>query len=717
MADTRLARTRALAHPLPVLLVLLALLATAPLAAQSEVAEPDHITPWQVATAKRVSSVSLGPDGLTAYILSVPRKPLVDESGSSWSELWLVDAEGRSRPFVSGEVDVSAARFTPGGEIGFLSKREGDEKTTLYSIPVDGGEARPVVRHEESISAWAMAPDGTVAFLAREPLAKDLEKLRDKGFDQEIYEEDDRFVRLYLRAPHEDPEHPAQQVEIAGSLRSLAFSADGTRLVVAATPTPLIDDTYVAQSVHVLERSGVETTVARSISPQRKLGPIVPNSDGSEVVMVAAADPNDPAAGRLVHWNRDGELVDLLPGLEGHVVDLVWNGDRLVYLADVGTETRIGSVALDGTDAETIREPGGTVIESLSGVVEAGKVAAVGSAPQHPSELFTLDLATGELTRRTDSNPWLDNVRLARQETVRHTARDGLELEGVLVYPLDYEEGRRYPMFLVVHGGPEAHQSNGWLTGYSQLGQLAAARGFAVFYPNYRGSTGRGVEFSKISQADAAGLEFDDLVDAVDHFVEIGLADRDKIGITGGSYGGYASAWATTYYSDRFAAAIPFVGISDNISKVGTTDIPVEMYAVHHRKWLWEDWDYFAERSPIRYVQRNRTPTLILHGKDDPRVHPSQSLELHRHLKVLDQAPVRLVLYPGEGHGNRKSASRFDYMLRTLRWMEHYLKGPGGEPPPYAIDYERFVPKSELGDEADAEEEGEAAPDAQQSGG
>jgi dipeptidyl aminopeptidase/acylaminoacyl peptidase len=140
-----------------------------------------------------------------------------------------------------------------------------------------------------------------------------------------------------------------------------------------------------------------------------------------------------------------------------------------------------------------------------------------------------------------------------------------------------------------------------------------------------------------------------------------------------------------------------FVGISDNLSKLGTTDIPEEMYLVHHRKRLWEDWDYFLSRSPIRHVQKNRTPTLILHGKNDPRVHPSQSLELHRHLKTLGQAPVRLVLYPGEGHGNRRAAARFDYHLRMLRWMEHYLQGPGGDPPPFTLDYAK-----QLGEEPPA---------------
>ena len=112
------------------------------------------------------------------------------------------------------------------------------------------------------------------------------------------------------------------------------------------------------------------------------------------------------------------------------------------------------------------------------------------------------------------------------------------------------------------------------------------------------------------------------------------------------------------------------------------------MYMIHHRKWVWEDWDYFRKRSPIYYATKARTPLLIAHGDADTRVHPSQSMELYRQIKLLDKAPVRMVLYPGEPHGNRRAASRLDYNLRLMRWMEHYLKGPGGAPPPYPLDYE-----------------------------
>lgn len=148
-----------------------------------------------------------------------------------------------------------------------------------------------------------------------------------------------------------------------------------------------------------------------------------------------------------------------------------------------------------------------------------------------------------------------------------------------------------------------------------------------------------------------------------------------------------ATAWCSTFYSERFAAGVMFVGISNNTGKLGTSDIPVELYQVHSRKWPWTDWQYFLERSPIYYVEKARTPLLIAAGEDDPRVHPSQSLQLYRYLKLIGKAPVRYVKYPEEKHGNRRAASRLDYTLRLIRWMEHYLNGDGGEPPPPGIDH------------------------------
>lgn len=662
--------------------------ALAPTARTQEV-----LAPRDVAKLQSVVSVAMAPDGRhVAYELVVPRTPLEDEDGPAWVELHVVDAEGTSRPYVTGEVNVSQVAWMPDGErISFLAKREGDEHRSLYAIPLRGGEARKLLEHATDIRDYSWSSDGRrVAFLAEEKKPERVEELEKKGFNQIVYEENLRPVHLWI-ADVETSSEP-RQLELEGSASSVHWSPVSERIALALAPTPLIDDSYMNRRVRVVD---VETgqILARVDNPG-KLGPIAWSPNGRFLAMISAADPHDPLQGRLMVVSAEGgELRDLLPDYDGgHVTSFAWKDDDTVLVSvDEGVWTVFGRVRREGSRLERMLPEEGPILSDVTISENGTAVALRGETSSHPREVFFVDLSgAGEPTSRrlTDSNPWLKDVTLAPQEVVRFRARDDLELEGILIHPLEERPQTRHPLILYVHGGPESHHSNGWLTSYSQPGQTAAAQGFAVFYINYRGSTGRGVAFSKLSQADAAGKEFDDLVDGVDHLIERGIVDRDKVGITGGSYGGYASAWGATYYSDRFAAAVMFVGISDNVSKMGTTDIPYEMYMVHHRKWVWEDWAYFRERSPIYYVERARTPILILAGEDDPRVHPSQSLELYRQLELLGQAPVRLVFYPGEGHGNRRAASRLDYNLRMLRWMEHYLKGPGGDPPPTELTYE-----------------------------
>lgn len=646
-------------------------------------------TPRHVAQLRSVLSAEISPDGQkVAYTLSVPRHPLQDENGPAWVELHVVDAAGHSRPFVTGHVNVSHVHWLPdAGSIAFIAKRNTDVYSSLYAIPIDGGEAQRWLHHDADLQAVSFSPDGKrVAFLAAEPLSKEQKEYREEGFNQEVFEEDGRPTQVWIAAVK--PTGKPRKLELPGSASDVDWSPSGHQLAVVLAPTPSVDDSYMFKRVSVVD---VDTgKIVERIQNPGKLGRLAWSPDGKHLAMISGADIHDPADGRLMvaETPGDGSLQDLLPEDKTHVESFAWkDAQTLVWVADEGTASIVGEVGLDGT-RRVIRGPGSPIFTNLSLSHDGARLAFVGHKASHPPEVLFQRPDDRSLRRLTHTNPWLKDLPLAKQEVVKWKARDGLSLEGVLVYPRNYEPGRRYPLILYVHGGPESSVSNGWITSYSSPGQVAAARGFAVFCPNYRGSTGRGVEFSKLGQGDAAGREFDDLVDAVDHLVDAGIVDKAKVGITGGSYGGYASAWAATYYSARFAASVMFVGISDNVSKLGTTDIPEEMYLVHHRKRLWEDWQYFAQRSPIHYVQRHHTPLLILHGKEDSRVDPSQSRELYRHLKTLGQAPVRLVLYPGEGHGNRRAAARFDYQLRSLQWMEHYLQGPGGEPPAYAIDYD-----------------------------
>ncbi len=676
----------AAAWPIPVLAALVLLpIIMLPLAAHAD--ELPGMSVHDVARLRYVDEIRVSPDGAgVAYTRIVPREPGVGEDGSAWSELWVSGGEGPPRPFVTGEVHVGDIAWTADGSaITFLAKRGDDEHDALYAIPVGGGEARRLLGYGDGIDEYAFSPDGKrLAFLARRAEDEEQKELEEKGFQQIVFEEEWRPVELWLTEVEGDGFAEPRAVALDGSASALSWSPAGDRLAVALAPTSLIDDEYMARRVHVLDAASGEVTGRIDISG--KLGAVVWSPDGAKLALLAGIDVNDPIPGRLmVAEAAGGAPRELNPGIPADAEQVAWqDAETLIWVAARGVGRSLERQRLDGAP-QTLLAAGGEIWSGLD--LAAGSAALTASTPAHPDELFRWSPEGGEPLRITDSNPWLAERRLAPQEVVDFEARDGLDLQGLLIRPLNRPEGERVPLVLIVHGGPEAHFANGWLTVYSRPGQVLAARGFAVFYPNYRGSTGRGLDFAKVSQADPAGKEFDDLIDAVDHLIAAGLVDRDRVGVTGGSYGGYATAWSSTRHSERFAAGVMFVGISDQVSKLGTSDIPVELYSVHARRWPWENWQLHLERSPIYWVEQARTPLLILGGDADSRVHPSQSLVLYRFLKILGQTPVRYVIYPGEHHGNRKAAARLDYSLRAVRWLEHYLMGPGGEPPAPELDY------------------------------
>jgi dipeptidyl aminopeptidase/acylaminoacyl peptidase len=676
-------------------------------------AAKENFSANHLARLRTVMAIEISPNGQQiAYVLNVPRRPFVEENGPAWTELHVVDQAGSSRAYVSAPSDVAAIAWKPDGSgISFLAKRGSDKQRSLYFIPLAGGEARKILEHEADIADYSWSPDGkSVAFTARDKEKADEKELKEKGFDQQVYEEKLEPSRVWvaqLRTPdvwdESDPAKP-QRFELPGHASGVQWSPAGQQLAVSVAPTPLIDDEYMKRKVHVISAS--DGAAVGVIDNPGKLGAFRWSPDGAYLALIAGADIHDPNPGRLmVAPKTGGKPVDVLPGLkDADVTDLGWRDkDTIVFLTDRGVTSGLATVPRQGQEPTFLIPHGKYSFGALSVADDGQRMALLSDSPQRPAEVFAFKPGDNEPKRLTNNNPWLDGVNLAKQEIVTHAARDGLELQGLLIRPLNEKPGEKYPLVMVVHGGPEAHNRHGWLTAYSQPGQLLAAEGFAVFYPNYRGSTGRGVEFSMKGQADYAGKEFDDLIDAVDHLVGTGLVNKSKVGVTGGSYGGFASAWCATKHTDRFAASVMFVGISDLVSKLGTTDIPNEMLLVHSRKHPWDDWDFFTERSPIRYVPQAKTPILIMHGKDDPRVHPSQSLELYRYLKTYGKVPVRLVFYQGEGHGNRKAAARQDYALRLVGWMKHYLQGPGGNPPPPDVDYSGVKPKETKADaKADA---------------
>lgn len=642
-----------------------------------------------------VSALRLSPDGDDiAYLKAVPRALYEDDDGPSYHELHVVDLDGDSRPYVTGKIDITAFAWAADGEsLFFVAKRDAEATfNALYEIPLAGGEARQVYRHVNDIGDIYPSPDGgRLAFVATGAPPEKNDALAQKGFRAVVYEESQQFATVWLLdLAVADAEAVPQ--DLPGHASDFSWSADGDRYAVALAPTPLIDDSYTSRDIHVVDADSGE--VQNAMGSVGKLGRFAFSPDGERMAYVGSEDIHDPSAGRLyVASASGGERRDLVPGYPGHVTDFAWVDDVTIrWLGDRGLWTELSSASITGAEAAGDAPRSGPIVREIHARRTSGGLvtAAIADTPAHPPEVYLLR-DDGTLERLTNSNPIFAERSLARQEPIRYEARDGLELEAVLIHPATRERGGN-PLVIFVHGGPESHYSNGWTSSYSHPGQVMAANGYAVVYPNYRGSTGRGVEYSRLGQHDYAEEEFNDIVDAKRHLVDAGIADGDRVGISGGSYGGYATMWSASALTEEYAAAVAFVGISNQVSKFGTGDIPWEMYYVHSRAWPWDDWMWMLKRSPVYHAGRTKTPLLIMGGDADPRVHPSQSLEMYRHVKLRTDTPVRLVIYPDEVHGNRNTAARYDYALRLIRWMDHYLKGPGGEPPAYRLDHAAKLP-------------------------
>lgn len=644
--------------------------------------ENNVFTPEHIAKIKTVTSAAISPDGNhVAYTVSVQADP-VKENAFNRTELHVVTlSNGESRPYFT-QSSVSAVSFRPNhGTITFLSRASGDNTNALFEMPVGGGEAQKLFQFERNILGYEWAHDGDhIAFMAFEELDR---RVNDLPYQPEVFEENLPNRKLYVQNVSREG-HVPHSIDIEGSVYKLAWSPNRDRIAAGVAPTPHIDDRYMAQVVHIIDYAS--KSVSHTIDNEGKIGQIVWSPDGTQLALRNGHDIHDPIDGRIMVVSANGgKPVNINPDFKGKYEQIRWTANNeITFLASEGVERSFGTIRPDGTRKTYRVQPGGPILLNFS-LASNGTVAFVANTAQHPNEVYTLDRRNRNLARVTNTNPWIASLAMGEQRVVRYTARDGkFDIEGMLILPIDYQQGTRVPVIVMVHGGPEAHYSNGWLTNYSMPGQLGAARGFATFYPNYRGSTGRGLEFIYSSQADLAGKEFDDIVDGVDYLIETGIADAEKIGVTGGSYGGYATAWMSTKYSERFAAGVMFVGISNNLSKWGTSDIPEELYLVHSRERMWESdekWMDYLRRSPIYHVDNANTPLLIMHGAEDTRVHPGQSLELYRHLRVRrPDVPVRLVWYPNEGHGNARSTSRYDYNLRMIQWFETFLTGDGVKP-------------------------------------
>ncbi|MEM9738872.1 MAG: prolyl oligopeptidase family serine peptidase, partial [Pseudomonadota bacterium] len=559
-------------------LATLAALATAPALAAPMVIE-------DLPKVRHAGAVVVSPDGETvAYTVSVPRDIAAgDEDGAADTHLWVIRGEGDPVQFIGGQGRLSGLQFAPDGSaLHFRERRDGDNATALYALPLDGGEAGKVFEFESGLGDYAISPDGeTLYFVARED--DESEDYSGKGFRAYAFEEDLRLASIWRVALGQE-DTAAEKLFDGGHVSAIELSGDGETLVAAVAPTNLVDDSLMQRDLHVIDAATGEQT-ARFNLPG-KLGGYRISPNGEKIAFHAGTDLSDTSDGVLmVGETQTGDFTQLTPAALQHIQDVEWLGDdEILTTAHRGVESALVVYNTEGDEQRTLATPQDIVVRGVS--VAGARIVAVADSPAHPRAVF--DVTESDVEKLTDHNGWLQDIDLAEQATFTYDARDGREIEGLLITPRGDVPAGGWPLILTVHGGPEAHYSDGWMTGYSTAGQFGAGDGFAVYYPNYRGSTGRGVAFAKEHQDDYAGKEFNDLVDGVDALAEAGIINPDRVGITGGSYGGYASMWGATALTEHFAASVAFVGISNQVSKFGTSDIPNEMYLVHSLKWPWD---------------------------------------------------------------------------------------------------------------------------------
>lgn len=638
-------------------------------------AEP--FSPKDVLNTRTGSDVQISPDGnWIAYIVNVPRQA-GEDPGSAYGELYLVSPRtGLIKPYITGKVNINHLRWSPdGSRLGFITRRGEKAKNQVWAIPVDGGEAVQVTHWETSVNDFEWHPDGKhIAFLALNPETKKEKELEKKGYGFIFYEENLKHRNLYLQGLGNN-ELPIQ-LTTDKTVWSFTFSHDGNTIAAAASDKNLVDHRYMFQKIYLLD---IKTKKLTQLTDNPgKLGHFEFSPGGDRIVYTAALERKDHAVSQVYVIDiKTRKTVNLtIPDFRGHVTRAAWKDkNRVIYQAGEGVWSTISLVSAAGGERKVMLNAmeSGITFRSISFSRDFKHFAFSGSAPDVPGDVFYWQPGR-KVKRLTSLNSWLPQRKLGNQAVIRYNARDGQEIEGLLIYPVDYRKGQKYPLVVTVHGGPEGHYYNSWLTRYATPGQVLAGRGYLVFYPNYRASTGYGVKFGLAGYQDAAGKEFDDIADGIDFLVKQGLADPRRVGLGGGSYGGYAAAWFATYYTKYVKAVCMFVGISDLISKRGTTDIPYEELYVHSGSLLEQMWDLSLKRSPIYWAHQSKTATLIIGGADDPRVHPSQSMELYRRMKMNNHPAVRLVQYPGEGHGNRRQPGRIDVLYRVLQWYDWYVK-------------------------------------------
>lgn len=619
-----------------------------------------------------IQGVTLSPDGkLVAYVLREAKldpqaKPSDDDTTGGWktdAQLWVVArAGGAPRQLTRGEKTVSNPRWAPDGRsIAFV--RAAGKKRAIHFLPLDGGEPEVMDLGELAFEDYEIAPDGkSIAFTAQPPqsAAEKEAAWRSGG----VVDEATRFrsSQLYVAERGGKPRRVTQGKEHVAAFR---WSPDGRRfaLVTAASSDP-----YEAHSRHTARViNAADGAVVRELTKEpRQLGNLAWSPDGKHVAVESGVNTLSLLNALLVHEVDSGKSWDVAAAakLDATLAGFAWSGDSrsLTVLAQERTGTKLWRVPAAGGRATDLGRTA-RLLDFMGTPDRAGRFAATSSST--PSDYYAptvVDLQTGALQVVAPQQPRLAGWKIAKTEVVRWKNADGMDIEGVLTVTPHAGAGPA-PLLVFPHGGPDGVTQER----FDSFAQYMAARGYSVLQPNYRGGFGYGHAFYAANRGRLGEIEFADIESGVDALVKAGRADPQKLYYGGWSWGGYITAW-TIGHTRRYRAALVGAGVSDVVGQYALSDINHGDAAQwEFRGNPWKQPEEFADSNPLHSLSKVVTPTLIVHGDNDDRVHPTQGRVLYRALADVG-CEVKYLMYPREPHGFQEPAHRAHLWATWAAW-------------------------------------------------
>jgi dipeptidyl aminopeptidase/acylaminoacyl peptidase len=666
------------------------------------------ITPQDMADFTHLADVQISPDG--ALVAFVAGEQFKADSARAKSQIWVVPTNGgEARPFTGGPRTDNTPRWSPDGRtLAFLSDRLEDGRQQIYLLnraspwpkgrPSSGvtGEARRLTDLQGEINELEWSPDGRqLAFLLTDPDTEEEQRRKHAKDDAIEVERNHKWRRVWTV----DVVSGVTRQITSGDAQIWEFSwapDGGFALLIGLEPYEW--SWFVARLARVGAAGGVPETIYSV--PEKQFASSRVSPDGAQLAFLSCiwSDRGINGGDVFVMPFAGGAPRNLTEGYGGSIWWIQWSADgaALDYIAyedgeatigriDVATSARItrwkGAVAF-GENANSryiaratgaialLREDAARPQDAwLAEPEELGDGSwGLGAEPPTPnSQLPSPALAWRQLTH---FHPQTCEFALGETRVLRWQGSDGMAIQGLLILPVGYQEGQRAPLITWVHGGPAWLYTHGFYGAGRYPEQLFAGAGYAVLLANPRGSAGWGVEFTEANIGDFGGCDYQDIIAGVDHVIALGIADPQRLGIGGWSYGGFMTAWAITQ-TNRFKAAMMGAGICNwrsfhGVAEIGAWD------QISYRASPYEQGGRYDRFSAIHYIDRVTTPTLIVHGAEDVIVPVGQSYEFFRALKDHG-VPTELVVYPREPHGFRERGHNIDRFRRFLAWFQRYI--------------------------------------------